>query len=364
MGVLGISVYPSQASLADNLAYIELAAKYGYERIFTSLLELTPEMEEANLLDDYRALLARGNELGMKTILDINPALFEQLDVSYDDLAFFADMGAWGLRLDLGFTGAEEAKMTHNPYGLKIELNMSRGQHYIDLIMDFGPNKDNLIGSHNFYPQRFTGLGRTYFAETSNQYRQYNLRSAAFVNAPSGTFGPWPVADGLVSLEDHRELPIATQVQELKFSGLVDDILIGNAFASEADLAAAAKAFSYSMVTMRVTPTAELSDADEKVLYAQAQMYRGDRSDYVLRSTQTRVIYKDEDFPAKNTVPVNRGDVLIDNNDYSQYKGELQIALRDLPNDGRINVVGHIHDEDRYLLDLVKPWAEFGLIPE
>jgi hypothetical protein len=363
MGVLGISVYPSQAKLAENLTYIESAAELGYKRIFTSLLELTPEMEAANLLDDYRQIIARGNELGMQTILDINPDLFQQLNVSYDDLSFFADMGAWGLRLDLGFTGAEEAKMTHNPYGLKIEINMSRGQHYIDLIMDFGPNRDNLIGSHNFYPQRFTGLGRAYFAETSLQYRHHNLRSAAFVNAPSGSFGPWPVADGLVSLEDHRNLPIATQVQELKFSGLVDDILIGDAFASEADLRAAADAFHYTMVTMRVTEAADLSEADKKVLYNQPQMYRGDRSDYVLRSTQTRVIYKQEDFPAKNTVPIRRGDLLIDNNDYGQYKGELQIALRDLPNDGRINVVGHIHHEDMALLDMVKPWATFGLLP-
>ena len=59
--------------------------------------------------------------------------------------------------------------MTHNPYGLKIELNMSRGQHYIDLIMDFGVNRDNLIGSHNFYPQRFTG-----WDVTTLQKRQCN----------------------------------------------------------------------------------------------------------------------------------------------------------------------------------------------
>ena len=253
--------------------------------------------------------------------------------------------------------------MTHNPYGLKIELNMSRGQHYIDLIMDFGVNRDNLIGSHNFYPQRFTGLGRDYFAETSMQYRRYGLRTAAFVNAPSGSFGPWPVSDGLVSMEDHRKLPIATQVQELRFNGLVDDVLIADAFADDADLQAEAEAFNRTMVGLRVVEEPLVSKVSKQVLYDQPQMYRGDRSDYVLRSTQTRVKYKAEDFPAFNTVDVTRGDVIIDNNDYGQYKGELQIALRDLPNDGRINVVGHIHPEDMALLSLIQPWHGFTLEP-
>ena len=47
--------------------------------------------------------------------------------LSYDDLSFFDEMGAYGVRLDIGFTGAEEAKMTRNPYGIKIEINMSSG---------------------------------------------------------------------------------------------------------------------------------------------------------------------------------------------------------------------------------------------
>lgn len=49
---------------------------HGYTRIFTSLLELTPDMND--LLDQYKQVITCGNELGMKTILDINPELFEQ----------------------------------------------------------------------------------------------------------------------------------------------------------------------------------------------------------------------------------------------------------------------------------------------
>lgn len=360
MPELGLSIYPSQASFEDNAAYLKQAAQYGFTRIFTSLLEIKGDADA--VIADFKKIIAVGNDLGMKTILDINPALFDQLGVDYNNLKFFADLGAWGIRLDLGFAGQEEAAMTQNPYGLKIEVNMSRGTHYIDQIVDYVPNRDNLIGSHNFYPQRFTGLGRDYFANTSTQYRNHHLRTAAFVNAPSGTFGPWPVSDGLVSLEDHRNLPIATQIQELRLGGLIDDVIIGNAFASEADLKAAGDAFKLGRPRLRVVTANDLSQAEQAVLFNQEQMYRGDKSDYVLRSSMTRVIYKDEDFPAKHTNAIKRGDLLIDNNEFGQYKGELQIALRDLPNDGRINVVGHIHEDDLNLLPLIQPWGNFDLI--
>ena len=96
-------------------------------------------------------------------MVDINPALFEQLEISYDDLSFFHDMGADGIRLDVGFTGAEEARMTRNPYGIKIEINMSSGTDYVDNIMSYSPNTNNLLGSHNFNPHRYSGLGYDHF---------------------------------------------------------------------------------------------------------------------------------------------------------------------------------------------------------
>ncbi|MCE2138532.1 DUF871 family protein, partial [Streptococcus thermophilus] len=80
-----------------------------------------------------------------------------------------------------------------------------------------------------FYPQQYTGLGYDYFVQTSEQYRQYGINTAAFVSSNDATYGPWPMQDGLCTLEDHRGLPIAAQVQHLKMTGLIDDVLIGNA---------------------------------------------------------------------------------------------------------------------------------------
>ena len=79
--------------------------------------------------------------------------MFDQLGISYSDLSFFAELGADGIRLDVGFDGLTEAKMTNNPYGLKIELNVSNDIAYLENILSHQANKSALIGCHNFYPQ-------------------------------------------------------------------------------------------------------------------------------------------------------------------------------------------------------------------
>lgn len=81
----------------------------------------------------------------METILDINPGLFNQLNISYDNLGFFKDLGAAGIRLDIGFTGFEESLMTKNPLNLKIEVNMSSGTNYIENIVSYHPKRKTSV---------------------------------------------------------------------------------------------------------------------------------------------------------------------------------------------------------------------------
>lgn len=168
MGKLGISIYPERSTFEKDKAYLDLAHKYGFKCVFTSLLQINDDREK--VLAEFKKVVDYANQLGMEVMVDINPALFEQLGISYDDLSFFYDMGAYGIRLDLGFTGQEEANMTRNPYGIKIEINMSSGTSYVDNIMAYSPNTENLLGSHNFYPHRYTGLGYEHFVYCSEKF--------------------------------------------------------------------------------------------------------------------------------------------------------------------------------------------------
>ena len=360
MGKLGISIYPERSTFEKDKAYLDLAHKYGFKRVFTSLLQIIDDKEK--VLADFKQVVDYANQLGMEVMVDINPGLFEQLGISYDDLSFFDEMGAYGVRLDIGFTGSEEAKMTRNPYGIKIEINMSSGTSYVDNIMSYSPNTENLLGSHNFYPHRYSGLGYDHFVFCSEKFRKYNLNTMAFVNSHEADFGPWPTQDGLCSLEDHRDLPLATQVKHLVLTGLIDDISIGNAYASEAELAAMAEAFHADYPTLRVDVVDGITEDERICLFDNLHSYRGDRSEYILRSTMTRIYYKDKEFPPHDTHDMVRGDVLIDNAGYGQYKGETQIALKEMKNDGRVNVVGKIAEEELFLLEFLKPWSSFKLV--
>ncbi|MGQ4819678.1 phospho-sugar glycosidase domain-containing protein, partial [Enterococcus faecium] len=79
----------------------------------------------------------------------------------------------------------------------------------------------------------------------------------------------------------------------------------------------------------------------------------------ILRSTMTRVYYKDIHFTPHNTRDMHHGVVLIDNEGYGQYKGETQFALKDMKNEGRVYVVGRNSDDELFLLDFLKPWSSF-----
>ena len=109
-------------------------------------------------MDEFKELIDVAHEEGMEVILDVNPGVFKELNVSYDDLALFNEIHADGIRLDEGFDGLKESLMTSNEYGLKIEINASSGNGYLDNVMTNFPNRDKIITCHNFYPQRYTGL--------------------------------------------------------------------------------------------------------------------------------------------------------------------------------------------------------------
>lgn len=359
MNRLGISIYPERTTVEKDLEYIALAHHYGFTRIFTCLLSVEGSRQE--ILDRFQETIRFANDHRMQVVVDIAPRVMERLGVSYQDLSFFHDMGVYGVRLDLGFSGKEEAEMTMNPHGLAIEINMSGGTKYLENILTHRLNKDNLIGSHNFYPHRYTGLSDSHFSDCSRVFKQNGIRTAAFINSPSATFGPWPVTEGLCTLEKHRELPIQVQAKHLFMTGLIDDVIIANAYASEEELKTLSR-LDPRLPTFEVELYETATELERDIVLKESHFYRGDVSDYVIRSTQSRVKYRQESFPPTNTPPIRRGDLLIDNEQYGQYKGELQIALQDMENSGKTNVVGRIVEDETFLLDHLQPWSSFAFV--
>ncbi|MCK5779581.1 MAG: DUF871 domain-containing protein [Psychrilyobacter sp.] len=357
---LGISVYPEHAPLEKNKEYISTAAKYGFDRIFTCLLSVTGDKD--SIVKEFKETIDHAKNLNFEVIVDVAPSVFTDLGITYEDLSFFKEMGVDGFRLDEGFTGAEEAMMTFNKEGLMVELNVSQPNMYLENILSYCADSHKLLGCHNFYPKKRTALSRELFMTTSQNYKNKGIRVAAFVNSKNATFGPWKVSEGLCTLEEHRYIEdITVQARDLWNTNVVDDVIVANCFASEAELKALGE-LKRGLLALDVDLEVTLSETESNILYDELHFFRGDRSEYTVRSTMPRIVYKDKDIKPQNTRNIKRGDVIIENSNYDRYKGELHIALRDYENEGNSNVIGRIREDNLIFIDQIRPWQKFKLV--
>jgi uncharacterized protein len=361
MKKLGISIYPQKASFEKNLEYLENASKFGFTRLFVALLGAEPSQE--GIRRDYGPILKRAKELGFEVSCDVNGEVIKAVCgegfFGNFDLTFFKEMGVDIIRFDMGMSEMEEAFFIRNKFGIKVELNMSMEIDHVAGVLAMGAPKEKVMGCHNYYPHNYTGLSLDYFNRCTAIWTKHNLRTAAFISTQSNEkYGPWPICDGLPTLEMHRNLPITTQLKHYVGMGTIDDVLIGDAFASIDELEKLSK-INKNTVSLEVDLAEGLSDTYKNILRMPLSR-RPDTNDYIIRSIEGRLFLRKEDIQPFNTVDIKRGDILIENNLYGQYKGEVQIALKDMKNSGRTNVVGHIKDFEVFLIDTIKPGQSFS----
>lgn len=360
MRKLGISIYPEKSNLKEIKSYIKKASNIGASRIFSCLLSVNKDKEL--IKKEFLEIHNYAKKLGYEIFLDVNPRVFKELDISYNDLKFFKELNADGIRLDMGFTGLEESLMTFNPYNLKIEVNMSNFTHMIDTVMDYKPNVYNLYGCHNFYPHNYSGLNIDFFEKCSLKFKKYGIRTASFIGSTQKkSYGPWEISEGLCSLEIHRNIPIDVQLKHTIALEYIDDILISNCFPTNEEMEKLSKV-RLDMVNFRVELIEKIPEIEKSIILDELHFNRGDKNDYMIRSTQSRVKYKGHKFKIFNAQEnIKRGDIIIESSEYGHYAGELQIALKDMKNSGKSNVVGKIVDEEQFILDYIKPWQKFRL---
>lgn len=357
---LGISIYPLQSTVEENEIYIEKAAKLGYERIFTSMLELDKNKEKAlEQVDKYRKLLNKAKNLGMRVFIDVNPEVLKIIEINPQDLTFFVELGATGLRLDGAFNGFYEAYITHNDMDLDIEINGSFDSGYVNSIVDLGSKKGKLFTCHNFYPEEHTGLSMECFMGCHERHKKLGVRTAAFVTSQlGGKQGPWDANDGLCTLESHRHLPIDIQAQELLALD-IDDVIIGDAFATDEELEVVSK-LKTGVVRLKATL---VNDEFKDLFKGRILQNRWDYSDKIIRDVMSRGEFKSKviKHETEEIRDIANGTLLINNDTYGRYKGELLISIDNITIDSRRNVLGHIDEEYKQLLKYIKGGKRIAL---
>ena len=101
----------------------------------------------------------------------------------------------------------------------------------------------------------------------------------------------------------------------------------------------------------------------EKSIFNKVLQNRWDYSDSVIRHTMGRKEFKDKEI--KSTTKEDRivpiGTVLINNNDYLNYKGEVLVACKDIALDNRRNVIATVCNSHIELLKYIKSGKKFKL---
>lgn len=363
MHKLGISVYPDKAPKQEVYTYMEKAAKLGYSRIFTCFLSV-PEDEIDTYKVEFKEFMQKAHELGFEVAVDTNPEVFKVLGATPSNLTPFADMGIDIIRLDGDFGTEKNIQITRNQQGIMIEFNASMNAG-LGLLIENGGNKDQCQVCHNFFPERYSGLDMSLFMKLNAYWKSLNMHTAAFVSSNAEhTHGPWQVFCGLPTVETYRGLPIDLQARHMLATGDIDDVIIGNAFATDEELAAVASV-NLQSIEFKIDEVDGVSDVEKEIVYDYAPHWnRYDYSSYMMRSSMVRLKYKDASIPHRpcDKKVFTRGDVLVVNDNLAHYRGELEIVLQDMVNDGERNLVGTIKPEEMIMLDLIKPGFHFGII--
>ena len=360
---LGISIYPSEDNLHKIKQYINLAKKYNVSRVFTNFLGLDKTKEK--LLEKISEVCLYAKKMQMEVVVDVDPDLYNALNIDVMDLSFFKKMGITTIRLDLGLGGFTEALLSNNDEGISIEINASNPSLYLENILSLQANSKKITASHNFYPQRWTGLDYEFFLKLSKKIKKHNIAISAFVALDNkDTEGPWDVNEKLVTLEMHRDLPLDFQVRHLMATGIVDNIIISTQYASESDFKLLNNIISTNKLSIKVNVEENISSIEKKILFEHSHFVRCDISSYVVRSTIPRITYKNEKiiFKKVNKDFFEVGDITILNDNYGRYKGELQIILQPIPNDGKRNLVAKLLSIENNLLKYLVSYREFKFI--
>ena len=377
--MLGVSLYPEQETLEEIDAYLKKASTYGFKKVFTSMFSVPGTKEE--IIAYFKDFTKIVHKYGMIVSGDCNSELFHRLEATETDLSVFKDIGVDILRMDFSFNDERDATLINNKEDIKIDV--------IETAIKNGAKPENISTCHNFYPERYTAPSLEAINDINNYWKAKNIPVAIFISSlVKGSHGPWPVSDGLPTIEEHRDMPIEIQLKHCLALDNVDEIIIGNAYASDEEFKSIDQVMKQVYVdipkneslgfladfvphglTKRIPFKIHLDKGitalEKEILFNYpSHSDLGDCMNYMLRSRWTRMIYKGKEIPCRpcDKAYYTRGDVVIVNDNLVHYRGEIQIVLKEMKVDGQRNLLGHIDENEIFILEHIKAKDVFTFV--
>jgi hypothetical protein len=141
---------------------------------------------------------------------------------------------------------------------------------------------------------------------------------------------------------------------------MIDDVIIGNAYASDEEIIKLGRINRY-LLELEIELENGISSVEKQIILDEEHVRRGDISEYLIRSVEVRKKYVNSSITPLSMQTQKVGDVVIGNNSFGKYKAELQVVLKEMPEDARKNVVAKVVPEELFLMNYIDPWGSFKL---
>lgn len=361
----GVSVYPdfeNPEEMERTYQYIRVANALGFDEVFSSLH--IPEKDVSGFLAEMAALGRLVHQCGMEFTLDVSGKEMKRFLTDAGQFAQFQQIPVDWLRMDFGFDRNAIRSMLEklSLKGLMCNASVLTEEEIRELVYMAGNwGGVKLRAHHNFYPRPETGISMEFLCAKSRLYQPYEIPVTACV--PAFSHPRQPLFAGLPTVERHRFLSSGDAAAELKRTGLIDSVLIGDPLAGEEELRDVAEVCRNKPVTLRVLTEKGISERERSILFGGIHHARPDCPETAIRSQSSREMAAiGPAIPPRKSSGRRRFDITIDNENYCRYSGELQLLLCDLPADHRVNIAAHICPEDSGKAARILPGMDFMLV--
>ncbi|APX72836.1 MupG family TIM beta-alpha barrel fold protein [Companilactobacillus allii] len=341
--MLGFSFYLNQNINSQTEEYFNNMKKAGFSEIFTAVpmhLE-DSESEYENKLQD---LFELANKYDLHLMIDVNKYSIHKIP---DHLIPHVS-----LRLSEGFNPEEIFELTKKT---SIALNASTiTRETIQKLNSLHVNFNKLEAWNNYYPHPETGLDLTWFAQKNRWLKNIGLTTQAFI---PGTNTSNTNYKGLPTLERHRTIdPLISAIELDKLK--TDKVFVGDPYLDTKHQELFYSYFNDKVIPLHMTNT---KIGIPPYLISTLFHNRLDPARDVIRLVESRTLNNKDIKPTNNTKR-SFGTVTIDNNQYGEYMGEIQITTRTLPANKNVNVLGQIATSDLKLLSYIDAGTAFKII--
>lgn len=375
---IGISIYPDYDSMEGCKRKLLHAKELGYTIAFTGFSDA--DCDSVALRDAFIEVFTFAHSIDMELHVDVNQHVMKALDATCDNLQIIAKYHIPVIRIDCGITLDEIIKMTNNPYGIRIEENLSNLRtlkEKMEAIAHHG-NMNNYCACHNYYPRVNSGLSLAYALECAKIAKAYGCKTGAFIGSMYASNDLNPSGKSTMTIEKHRYLPASIQAMELFASECFDFLIFGDGDPREDELLAVSKTTRSAYDCLSKEAKKNMEDAqieeykdlyciqipvyfesflkeDKEILESIVMRNRVDTCEQAIRIMNLR---GKRGISIQNITTRSAYTITIDNEVNPRYQGEVEILLEDMPAVPYANVIGRIRP---YAQDLVKI-AESGKV--